>query len=158
MDFHAWMRDSSGAKGVEQQMNMVRHDDPRVVFTAFTFIEFQNALQNLPVGGFLEQTGAYAFIQPLFQPPDDAPIVFRLLFDGPWHAPCLLPKHFVALPLADLFIWQRISEPEGDELHHLILFPVGKNDTMFVDGPVGKEEVTRHLERMERGSSWSSEK
>ena len=68
---------------------MVRHDDPRMVFAAFALVEFQDTLQNLPVGEFLQQTGTDTFIQPLLEPPYKATVVFRLLFDGPWFAPCI---------------------------------------------------------------------
>ena len=70
-------------------------------------------------------------IQPLFEFPGEASVIFLGLLICPWLGICLFPREGIVPPLSEFGLRHRVGESKGDELHHLALLPVGKRVAVF---------------------------
>ena len=105
-------------------MNMIRHDDPRVMLVTGSVETSQHGLDTFAHCRRSQQTRAMPIIQPVFEPHRELPVILGLDLHTPRLRMKLQPHRTLGSPLIQEVLGQRIRKAKGHEVGDAILLPV----------------------------------
>jgi hypothetical protein len=128
----------------EQQVDVIGHDDPREMHHLLALALHQYIFKQAAAFLFSQQARSASLIHPLLKSVRKSAVIFPLLHLLPRLRMDIEKNLSLLPPDLEFFGRDRVSQPEGHKLHHLILRPVREFPRPLVDGIIGIQEISRH--------------